>query len=220
MKRCRRRLKIEDLPEQEFRERYISMDIRLYDTQDGVTKLGPGIRFVIWTQGCLRRCPGCMTPDSQPLDTGYSMDIPSLAKIIIKSGRSGLTISGGEPFLQAKAVLELVSLIRKERDIGVIIYTGYTIDEIKESADCAFHQLLSVCDLLIDGEYIDELNDGKNLRGSLNQKVIAITNRYIEYVSQYGSKPAEVEFFFQEDKISMVGIPTHDMLERFKEIKF
>ena len=196
------------------------MEIRLHDMQDGVTKLGEGIRFVIWTQGCLRRCSGCMTPDSQPLDKGYSIEVEDLADTIVKSGRKGLTISGGEPFLQAGALSTLISCIRKKEDIGVIIYTGYTIEEIKESKDKEFEQLLNMCDLLIDGAYIEQWNDGKNLRGSWNQRTIPLTKRYMDYVSEYGSRSAEVEFFFQEDKISMVGIPTKKILERFKKMKF
>ena len=193
------------------------MEIRLYSSQDGVTKLGPGVRYVIWTQGCVRNCPGCMTPESQPLDQGTLQSVETVAKRIIQSGRNGITISGGEPFLQAEALCELISMIRKERDIGVIIYTGYTIEEIRAVNNVFFQKLLGMCDLIIDGAYIEELNDGKNLRGSSNQRAIALTDRYKEDANEYGTRPAEVEFFFKEDKISMVGVPSHDMLERIKK---
>lgn len=194
------------------------MNIRLHAIRDGVSKLGPGIRFVVWTQGCPRQCPGCMTPESQPLDLGYEMDVESLARKIILSERNGLTISGGEPFLQAEALTELIRQLKKKRDIGVIIYTGYTIEELRSSKDENYNNLIGECDLIIDGRYIESLNDGKNGRGSSNQRAIAITDRYVDYVGKFGTKDTEIELFFSESSISMVGIPSQSMLERFKKV--
>ncbi|MCD8147676.1 MAG: radical SAM protein [Clostridiales bacterium] len=191
-------------------------ELRLYDVQDGVSKLGPGIRYVIWTQGCCRNCPGCMTPQSQPMDGGYSADVRDLADKIIRSKREGITISGGEPFLQAEALAQMISLVRARRDIGVILYTGYTYAELQRMEDRHVQRLLGQCDLLIDGAYIEALNDGKNLRGSSNQQAIPLTDRYLANVPEYGAKPAEVEFFFAEDKTTMVGVPSRDMLEHMK----
>lgn len=192
------------------------MEIRIYNYQDGVTKLGPGIRFILWTQGCARCCKGCMAPMSQDRDSGRIISVFDLADIIIQSGRDGLTISGGEPFLQAQALYELVNLIRAKRDIGIIVYTGYTLDEILQSKDLYMCRFLEQIDLLIDGPYIEELNDGMNLRGSSNQRAIALTARYESDVDGYGSKKAEVEFFMKEDKVLMVGVPDSNTLNRFK----
>lgn len=193
------------------------MEIRIYNYQDGVTKLGPGTRFVLWTQGCVRQCKGCMTPMSQDRDSGRIIRVCDLANIIIQSGRDGLTISGGEPFLQAEALCELVDLIRTKRDIGIIVYTGYTLDEIQQSKDSYMCRLLEQIDLLIDGPYIEGLNDGMNLRGSSNQRVIALTDRYELNVDEYGSKKAEFEIFMKEDKVLMVGVPDSNTLNRFKK---
>lgn len=192
------------------------MDIRIYNYQDGVTKLGPGIRFVIWTQGCTRRCKGCMTPMSQDPDSGKNMSVSDLGNIIIQAGRDGLTISGGEPFLQAAALCELVDCIKEKRDIGIIVYTGYVLEEIQQSQNQNMRDFLSRIDLLIDGPYVEELNDGMNLRGSSNQRVIALTDRYESDVNNYGSKKAEVEFFVKEEKVMIVGVPDSDTLSRFK----
>lgn len=196
------------------------MEIRIHSIRDGITKLGPGIRFGIWTQGCLRRCPGCMTPDSRSLDSGYLTDVDSLVDKIKKSGRTELTISGGEPFLQAAALAELIKKLRKTIDLGVIIYTGNTIEEIESNTEPSYKELLSQCDMIIDGEYIDALNDGKNHRGSSNQRAILLTKRYEDFAKEFGTKSAEVEFFYNEDKISMIGIPSRELLERFKNTKF
>lgn len=196
------------------------MNIRVFDIIDGVTKLGPGIRFCIWTQGCPRRCTGCMTPESQPLDGGYLIDVDSLVDRIKQLRRTELTISGGEPFLQAAALTELIVKLRKDIDLGVIIYTGYTYEEIMSGSNYEYKVLSDQCDLIIDGPYEALLNDGKNLRGSSNQKAILITNRYKDFIKEFGEKPAEVEFFVREDRISMVGVPSHEVLENMKNIMF
>ena len=196
------------------------MNIRLYDIKDGITKLGPGLRFGIWTPGCTRHCHGCMTPDSQPLDKGYLMAVEDLAAKIISSGRTEITISGGEPFLQAKQLTKLIDIIQEDIDLGVIIYTGFTHEELVQSSNDDFLKLLDKCDLLVDGAYDESLNDGKNLRGSSNQRAIPLTERYKEFSAEYGTKPAEVEFFFQEEKVSMVGVPSAEVLERFKNTIF
>lgn len=158
-----------------------------------------------------------MTPASQDLAGGKLVDINELAQIVIDSKREGLTISGGEPFIQARELYELVSIIRKTNDIGVIIYTGYTIEELNASEDIYIKNLLGVTDLLIDGPYIEDLNDGKNLRGSSNQRVIPLTTRYSKNVDDYGTKNSEIEIFVKEDKILMVGIPEKRMFNRFKK---
>lgn len=196
------------------------MNLRVFDIKTGITKLGPGVRFGIWTQGCQRRCPGCMSPNSQALDQGYFVDVDTLANQIVHSGRTELTISGGEPFLQAEQLAVLIEKVREEIDLGVIIYTGYTIEELTSSDNKYQKMLLDKCDLIIDGAYVEALNDGKNLRGSSNQRAIPLNNRYRDFSKELGTKPAEVEFFFQEERLSMVGVPSPEILERFKNISF
>lgn len=196
------------------------MKLQLHNIQDGVTVLGPGGRYGIWVQGCPRRCPGCMTPQSQPREGGSWVEVSQVAQAILDSGRTGLTISGGEPFLQAEALCELIGQVRQQRDIGVILYTGYTLAELRQSADPWVEALLGQCDLLVDGAYIEALNDGKSLRGSSNQNAIPLTERYRDWVGHYGTEPAKVEFFWKEDRISMVGVPTKAMLERFEQTSF
>ena len=194
--------------------------LRLHGVRDGVTKLGTGVRYAVWTQGCKKRCRGCMTPESRDMNGGYEMSARELARNIISSGREGVTISGGEPFLQARALASAIELVKKERDIGIIIYTGYTLEELRATGDSYVLRLLELCDLLVDGEYIDELNDGMNLRGSSNQRALALTERYAQSAAEYGTKKAEFELFWGAEKISIVGIPPKDMLERFKNIEF
>ena len=192
------------------------MYIRVYDYQDGVRKLGPNTRFALWVQGCGRNCRGCMTPQSQDIDGGKEMETRDLAALILRSGREEITISGGEPFLQAAGLSELIGLLRAQRDIGIIVYTGFTIEEIREKNDPDMNRFLDQIDLLIDGPYIEEKNDGRNLRGSSNQRAIALTERYEKNVPDYGSRKAEIELFVKEDKFVLVGVPDEKTLARFQ----
>ncbi len=194
------------------------MKLRVYAIEDRVNTLGPGERFALWVQGCLKRCPGCMSPESRALTGGREISTEELAQRILKSGRSGVTISGGEPFLQAEALADMITRIRSVKDTGIIIYTGYTLEELQESEDGGVHKLLACCDLLVDGEYIEALNDGKNLRGSSNQRAIPLTSRYEKNAAQYGTENGTVEFIMHEDKIRMVGIPPTGVLKQFQDI--
>ena len=195
------------------------MKLRIFDTKAGIRKLGPGLRYGIWTQGCPRSCPGCMTPASQSLDGGYEVETSDLAREIRDSGLTELTISGGEPFIQAEALSEMVDMLRQSCDIGLIIYTGFTYEELA-CGSAAQKKLLSLCDLIIDGPYIDALNDGKKLRGSSNQRAVLLSERYREFIREFGAGPAEVEFFMSEEGLTMVGVPSREMLERIKSMTF
>lgn len=194
------------------------MKLRLHGTEKCVTALGPGKRYAVWTQGCHRRCPGCISPDTWDLQGGYLVETETLAEEILRADMDGITISGGEPFLQAEALARLLERVRREKDTGVIIYTGNTLEELLEEKQGAVKRLLSQCDLLIDGSYVEALNDGKNLRGSSNQRAIPLTERYRKEAENYGTKDAYVEFFFHDSMTRMVGIPSREMLERFRRI--
>lgn len=166
--------------------------------------LGPFVRYALWVQGCNKRCKGCISPDAQTLDGGNLVDVPELAdEILSVPGIEGITVSGGEPFLQQDALCELIDLIREKRNLGVIVYTGMLYAEVMDTP------LARRCDLIIDGEYIDALNDDKSLRGSSNQNVICITDRYRKVVDLYYGQPSrKVEFRITSTGMDMVGIPS------------
>jgi anaerobic ribonucleoside-triphosphate reductase activating protein len=189
------------------------MTLRLYMVQASTNALGPGQRFALWTQGCEKRCPGCISPHSRDPAGGEVWDIPVLAdKILHTPDIEGLTISGGEPFLQAAALCELIETVRSCRDLGVIIYTGYTHQELRESDQPAIPRLLGLTDLLIDGPYQEQYNDGKSLRGSSNQLVIALSERYRDQLVWYGVDGRKIELLIKEDgHARVVGIPPRDI---------
>ena len=183
-----------------------NMPLSLYMTCPITEALGPFKRYALWVQGCKKRCHGCIAPDAQPLDGGYIVEVEHLMHdILSKSDIEGITISGGEPFLQQDALCKLIDGVRSQRDLGVIIYTGMLYEEISDTP------LATKCDLLIDGEYIEALNDDLSLRGSSNQHIICITDRYADAVEHYYGRPGrKMEFILMDGHISMVGIPTKD----------
>ncbi|MBQ2957457.1 MAG: radical SAM protein [Clostridia bacterium] len=185
------------------------MRIRLHMTASPIYTLGPYARFGVWVQGCGRHCPGCVTPDSQSMTEGKEEEVEALARRILQEpSLEGLTISGGEPFLQEEALCELIRTVRRFAPLGVILYTGYLYEEI------ASRPLAGLCDAIIDGPYVDELNDGGSMRGSANQRLILLTPRY-EGLIPFGTLPRKTELVEPgEGGLAQVGVPSREDVER------
>ena len=130
---------------------------------------GEGIRFTIFMQGCLRNCTGCQNPETHSLDGGKIIDTSEIIAAIKKNPLlTGITLSGGEPLLQIAPALELAKAV-KNLGLNVWLYTGYKFEEIPAEA----HELLNFVDVVVDGEYIEELRDLElDFRGSKNQRII------------------------------------------------
>lgn len=142
-------------------------------THDSIVD-GSGVRMVVWTQGCLLNCPGCHNKQTHDIDGGYWAEVEDIIQEYRKSCRlhSGITISGGEPFLQARACLELAKGI-KSLGKSVWIYTGYTIEKIlaEGKEDCL--NLLHQVDVVVDGPFlINKKHLDLPYRGSSNQRMI------------------------------------------------
>lgn len=184
-------------------------NIRLFDIcREGTHVLGPGLRYVLWTQGCQRRCKGCVTPESQPLDGGTEIDIEALATDIVDNSRiDGLTVSGGEPFLQAGQLNRLLELVHQYRpELTVIVYTGYTIEQLEHLPQAK--EALQNVDVLIDGEYVEELNDNKGIRGSSNQRIIALSHRLDKYLAHMADGIRKIEYVAQDaTTATTIGVP-------------
>lgn len=182
------------------------MKIRIGYIKAGTMALGPGRRFVIWVQGCLRRCVDCISPEHQSLDGGYLIDVNELAAQINACRTiDGITISGGEPFLQAKALYLLTDMLKKTRpELNVLVFTGNQIDDLTDEDSKAF---IANIDLLVDGEYISELNDSIGLRGSSNQRFHYLSDRLRPYKNEleYGQRRREVYAENDRDLIT-IGI--------------
>lgn len=135
---------------------------------------GPGVRFVIFTQGCPHHCPGCHNPETWDPSGGKEMTLKEIVKLIKRKAKNirGITLSGGDPFLQA---CEAAALAREAQKMGldVVTYTGYTYEELMAINGPGFRELLEVTDILVDGPFLIQYRDiGLAFRGSSNQRVI------------------------------------------------
>lgn len=136
---------------------------------------GPGIRFVLFTQGCPRACPGCHNPETQSLEGGTDVSIGSILRQIESNPLlSGVTFSGGEPFLQAKPLAELARACRR-LGLHVMVYSGYLFEELAASENPDWIALLRVTDTLVDGPYIQSKRSlALRFRGSSNQRILDV----------------------------------------------
>lgn len=136
---------------------------------------GPGKRFVVFFQGCARACPGCFNAATHPFEERI---VCSAADVLdgCPADAEGVTVSGGEPFMQPGGLAELLRHA-KERGLTTVVYTGFTIEEIE--ADERKRACLELTDALVDGPYVQERRERTLLaRGSSNQRVHLLTGRY------------------------------------------
>jgi len=120
--------------------------------------------------------------------------------------------------LQAKALFELITLLKSIKDIGVIIYSGFTLEELQKDGNS--RNLLTVTDILIDGRYIKELDDGRAYIGSSNQHLYYLSDRY-KAVGQeyYSAQKRRAEIKFTLDKAVLIGVPSKNILEVWQKVK-
>ncbi len=183
-----------------------------------VTTLGPGNRIGIWTQGCNHHCENCIEPKLWPIDSKYekpNIEIISKCQEILNDNIvSGVTISGGEPMIQD----DLPELLKQLKALGVsdvLVYSGYTLEEI--SMDSNMSKNLDYIDVLIDGKYIDSLNDNHPLRGSSNQKIIFLNESLYNIYQPIFSQNRSYEVIEAENTLNIIGIPPKDFLKKFEE---
>lgn len=147
--------------------------------------LGPGERFVIWVQGCPLRCPGCHNPSFQPFVDGTWVSVANLAeRVLAVRGIKGVTYVGGEPFCQPRALAALARSVRAT-GLSVLAYSGFTLEELRSGSIRSAADLLGAVDLLMDGRYRRDLPTLKPWRGSDNQRLIALSERYAAQVEAW-----------------------------------
>lgn len=142
---------------------------------------GDGLRVVLWLSGCSHRCKNCQNQQTWDVDSGIVFDETAKKELfneLKKDYISGVTFSGGDP-LHKNNLDELLSLIIKIKEKfpskNIWLYTGFTWEEIFESAYKTRQQIVSKCDVLVDGRYVDELQDiSAHWVGSTNQRVIDV----------------------------------------------
>ena len=138
---------------------------------------GPGIRYTVFAQGCPHHCPGCHNAHTWPFSGGFEAEPEQIAAQMKQNPMlRGITLSGGEPFCQCKAMAELAGLVH-EAGYDVVAYTGYLFEELLEKAetDPDVLALLQQTDLLIDGPFLqEEKSYDLRFRGSKNQRAIDV----------------------------------------------
>lgn len=181
--------------------------------------LGPGKRFVIWVQGCCFRCRDCISPDWIPQEQATLVDPRQLADYILSvPGTEGLTVSGGEPMLQASALSTLFTYIRQHSDLSIICFSGFTLEQLQAKSDSAISRVLALIDVLIDGLYVPELNDNKGWRGSSNQIVHFLTSRHLSEASLFTERKRDVEIHLSDESALMVGVPPLNFSQIFQAL--
>ena len=154
------------------------MDIRIAGITNESVVDGPGIRITIFTQGCPHHCPGCHNPDTWDPNGGRLMKVNEVKRMINRAhltsrSISGITLSGGEPLLQAEPLIEIVRWYKRFYPGTVILYTGYVLEDILRNVQPSspILTLVNEVSLLIDGPY--QLHNRYPItpwKGSNNQK--------------------------------------------------
>lgn len=151
---------------------------------------GPGLRAVLWFQGCDLGCPHCYNPETHSnaahsnaarLRRSPSEMTTELEKLIQSSDGpaiEGLTLSGGEPLQQPEGLLELLLQVRQRTALSILLFSGYTLEEIRRQP--LGSEILEQLDVLVDGRFQAGRRLAEGLRGSANQHIHLLTDRYTE----------------------------------------
>ena len=175
------------------------MNIRLAsDLQPDSIVDGPGIRTVIWTQGCSHNCKGCQNPTTHDFQGGFSVNVEEINKELDNLlGQQGITLSGGDPMFQAGACAKIAKHA-KEIGLNVWCYTGFTFEQLLKRAqnEKGFKKTLENIDVLVDGKFEKE-QKSLNLyfKGSRNQRILDMPK------SLEQGKPIEIESYKEERTI-------------------
>ena len=175
-----------------------------------VQVLGPGNRIGIWLCGCNRACKGCSNPELWTKRDEFEIDVANVASLIRKVAESnkvdGFTISGGEPFQQADELLLLLSYLTPI-STDILIYTGYRLEELKELNSESVNSILDSAAVVVDGAYIEDLNDNSVLRGSSNQQIHILNQDYeASYRKYLANTQNQIQNFNTLDGVVSVGI--------------
>ncbi len=183
------------------------MLLRIAHVVDATGAEGPGSRFALWVQGCSLRCPGCCNPELFQASGGREVEAAALsAQALATPGLEGVTVLGGEPFEQAAAVADFCARVRAG-GLSVMVFSGYTLDELRARRDAATDALLAAADLLVDGRYQQEQPDSRRRWvGSTNQVLHFLTPRYSSADPRFAA-PNTVELRLEGGRLTVNGWP-------------
>jgi len=185
-----------------------------------VTTLGPGQRLGIWFQGCSIRCSGCISADTW--GPGRTVvDVASLLEQVAPwlDQADGITISGGEPFDQFDALLQMLVGLRQRTAADILVYSGHPLEKLQPMLD----QARDLIDAVISDPYIEQADQSLALRGSDNQRLTLLTalGRSRLASLERASTPADKALDLMFDAtgtVWMAGIPRRGDLLRLREL--
>lgn len=165
---------------------------------------GPGVRAVIWLQGCRRGCAGCFNPDTHSHDGRNPTSTSDLLRWLRDDcpGIEGVSISGGEPLEQAEGLLDLLQAVRAGTGLSVLLFSGFTLAQMGSVP--LGPAILGCLDVLVDGPFDASQPLRRGLRGSANQKVHLLTDRYTE--ADIARVPAGEVVIGPDGTVTMSGV--------------
>lgn len=168
-----------------------------------VEVLGPGKRIGIWFCGCTKACKGCSNPELWNVQPKYKIDVEDVMRLIRNISNEhhvdGFTITGGDPLEQPEELTVLLEQLKNIND-DILVYTGFDIEQLDTA-------LLKNVSVLIDGKYIEHLNDNSLLKGSSNQRIHILDERKREKYEEYlSTETNRIQNFTLRDGTVSVGI--------------
>jgi anaerobic ribonucleoside-triphosphate reductase activating protein len=152
--------------------------LNLHATLSASRANGPGLRYVIWFQGCTLACSGCFNPETHGPDKKTPVTVSELVATVRREEHriEGITVSGGEPLQQPGGLLQLLRAVRRETDLTSVVFSGFDRLEIERIP--LGKAILREIDVLVAGRYRREQHLGVGLLGSSNQKIHLLSQRY------------------------------------------
>lgn len=165
---------------------------------------GPGLRAVVWFQGCSLGCPHCFNKKLNNPGEGTDIEINELFQWLVSlKGIADITLSGGEPTEQIPALLPFLELVRKETNLSILLFSGRYIGQILSLP--GGERLISLLDVLIDGPYDHrQANPPGVWPSSANQKMHFLTGRYT--MEDFTNLPCHEIIILEDGKIIKSGI--------------
>ena len=175
---------------------------------------GPGVRAVIWVQGCTIGCDGCYSQSTHPHQKMHVVNPLDLAKWVCSlDGIEGVTISGGEPFEQSEAIANFLLSVKQIRpELSFFVFTGYELNYLQQSTNISVETILGIIDILSSGPFVAELYDPVLLwRGSSNQQLSYLSARYsLEDESEWSLNSPIEEVFMHNLGFEYTGFKGRD----------
>jgi anaerobic ribonucleoside-triphosphate reductase activating protein len=184
------------------------LDLRVAHVVPSTQAEGPGTRLAVWVQGCSLRCPGCCNPELFTSNGGTPYSVARLMNEFAMAGDvEGVSILGGEPFEQPEALASFVQAVQQAGK-SVMIYTGYTLAELKAQNLEAVEHILRATDLLVDGRFEEaKKSTARRWIGSSNQQLHFLSSRYSPEEARFHSANT-VELRWAKGQLTVNGWPS------------